>query len=58
MAQILLNDCIRELPEQNGRSNQMLKEDGIFGEKSERALRDYFSRGLRISHQPLIYSPT
>jgi hypothetical protein len=58
MAQMLLNDRIRELPEQNGRPNQMLKEDGIFGEKSERAMRDYFSRGLRISHQPLIDSPT
>ncbi|MBI3684195.1 MAG: hypothetical protein HY235_27795 [Acidobacteria bacterium] len=58
MAQMLLNDRIRELPEQNGRPHQPLKEDGIFGEKSEKALLDFFSRGLRFSRQPVIDADT
>lgn len=58
MAQMLLNDRIRELGDRNGRPVQPLVEDGIFGEKSEKALLDYFARGLRISHQAMIDADT
>ncbi len=54
MAQMLLNDRLRELPERNGRPLVMLQEDGIFGEKSDGALRDWLARGLRVSKAPVI----
>lgn len=54
MAQMLLNCRLRELGDRNGRPVEVLAEDGVFGEKSERALRDFIERGMRISRPPLI----
>ncbi len=54
MAQMLLNCRLRELGDRNGKPVEVLAEDGVFGEKSERALRDFFERGLRVSRPPLI----
>lgn len=54
MAQMLLNCRLRELGERNGRPLEVLAEDGVFGPKSELALRDFIERGMRISRPPVI----
>lgn len=54
MAQMLLNCRLRELGDRNGRPVDALAEDGVFGEKSERALRDFIERGMRVSRPPVI----
>jgi hypothetical protein len=54
MAQMLLNNRIAELPEQRGQPLQLLDTDGIFGDKSEAALKDFLARGAGISHAPII----
>ena len=54
MAQMLLNNRIRELGDRLGKPVPPLVEDGVFGEKSEKALIDFLDRGLRVSHRPVI----
>lgn len=54
MAQMLLNDRNRELPDDRGLVPADLAEDGAFGPKSERALVHFLQRGLRVSRAPVI----